>query len=244
MLSYGTVAKSAATRGGRSKLTGSRQQGNGLTDRHAPCDAGLDIPEQGARMSARRSFVFLAVALAVSACSHKDRSTADSAGGAMSADSSTLNNPTSVTPAAGGAAQVTATDGKSVNRATEYELTDQNFNQFVKASDSLAALRQRDSTVRATLDEQISDAGNGTQVSATDAGIKHLQSNAVVNNAIVSTGMSVPDYFVASIAIGQAERFLDNPKAAPPTPALGKNIKFLQSHRAALQAMRTRDKNQ
>jgi len=195
-------------------------------------------------MSARRSFLFLAAALTVGACSHKDRSTADSAGGAVSADSSTLNHATSVTPAEGGAAQVTSTDAKSVRLASEYRLTEQSFNQFVKASDSLAALRQRDTTVRATLDAQISDAANGTQVSAYDAGIKHLESNALVNNAIVSTGMSVPDYFVASIAIGQAERFLDNPKAAPPTPALGENIKFLQAHRAALQAMRTRDKNQ
>ena len=241
MLSCGTVKRGAEDARREEQGDRARQQGNGLTDRHAPCDAELDNHEPGARMSARRSFIFLAAALAVSACSHKDNSTADSAAGAVSADSSTLNHPLSVTPAEGGAAQVTATDGKSVNRATEYELTDQNFNQFVKASDSLAALRQRDSTVRATLDEQISDAGNGTRVSATDAGIKHLESNAVVNNAIVSTGMSVPDYFVASIAIAQAERFLDNPKAAPPTPALGKNIEFLQAHRAQLQAMRTRD---
>jgi hypothetical protein len=54
--------------------------------------------------------------------------------------------------------------------------------------------------------------------------------------------MSVPDYFVASIAIAQAERFLDDPKAAPPTPVLGDNIRFLQQHRAELKAMRERDK--
>jgi hypothetical protein len=147
-----------------------------------------------------------------------------------------------VTPAAGGAAQVTSTDAKSVRLASEYKLTDENFQQFVKASDSLATLRRRDSAVNALLDAQISDAATGTRVMDYDAGVQHLQSNARVNNAIVSTGMSVPDYFVASIAIAQAERFLDNPKAAPPTPALSSNIEFLQAHRAELQAMRTRDK--
>jgi hypothetical protein len=191
-------------------------------------------------MPALRAFAVVAAALVVGACSHKDRPTADSAGGAVSADQSDISHPLSVTPAAGGAAQVTATDAKSVNRATEYRLTDQNFSQFVKASDSLAALRKRDPSVASTLDEQITDAGTGTKVSATDAGIKHLESNAAVNNAITSTGMSVPDYFVASIAVAQAARFLDNPKAAPPTPALGKNIEFLQAHRAELQAMTAR----
>src|SRR6476469_1189804 len=118
-------------------------------------------------MSAFRAFAVVTAALVVGACSHKDRPTADSAGGAVSTDQSDISHPLSVTP--------TASDGKSVNRATEYRLTDQNFSQFVKASDSLAALRKTDSTVARTLGEQISDAGNGTQVSATDAGIKHLE---------------------------------------------------------------------
>lgn len=195
-------------------------------------------------MKALRSVAVVAAALVLGACSHKDRSTADSAGGAVSTDQSDISHPLSVTPAAGGAAQVTATDAKSVNRATEYRLTDQNFSQFVKASDSLAVLRRRDSSVARMLDEQISDAASGTRVTSTDAGLKHLESNVAVNNAITGTGMSVPDYFVASIAIAQAERFLDNPKAAPPTPALGKNIQFLQAHKAELQAMRSRDKTQ
>jgi hypothetical protein len=191
-------------------------------------------------MPSLRSFAFVAAALVVGACSNQDRTTADSSAGAVSVDKTDIGHPLSATPAAGGAAQVTATDAKSVRLATEYKLTDQNFQQFVKASDSLAMLRKRDPGVRATLDQDISDAANGTQVSAYDAGIKHLESNAEVNNAIVATGMSVPDYFVASIAIAQAERFLDSPQAAPPTPALQDNIKFLQQHRAELQAMRGR----
>lgn len=192
-------------------------------------------------MSPLRTLTLLAAALALGACSHDNRTTADSASGAL-ASGTDISHPVSATPAAGGAAQVTATDAKSVRLATEYRLTPENFSQFVKASDSLAVLRQHDGMVNALLNEQISDAGTGTYVSGNNAGVQHLESNAKINNSIVSTGMSVPDYFVASIAIAQAERFLDNPKAAPPTPALGENIRFLQAHRAELQAMRGRDK--
>lgn len=193
-------------------------------------------------MSSLRSFALVAAALAVGACSRQDRTTTDSAAGTVSADPTDIGHPLSVTPAAGGAAQVTSTDAKSVRLASEYKLTNENFQQFVKASDSLAALRKQDSFVNALLNEQISDAATGTVVSDYDAGVQHLQSNVKINNAIVSTGMSVPDYFVASIAVAQAERFLDNPKAAPPTPALSGNIEFLQAHRAELSAMRQRDK--
>jgi hypothetical protein len=192
-------------------------------------------------MSPLRTLAFLAAALAAAACSHDNRTTADSASGAL-ASGTDIGHPVSVTPAAGGAAQVTATDAKSVRLATEYKLTPENFNRFVKASDSLAVLRQHDGMVNALLNEQITDAGTGTYVSGTNAGVQHLESNAKINNAITSTGMSVPDYFVASIAIAQAERFLESPQAAPPTPTLGENIRFLQAHRAELQAMRERDR--
>lgn len=193
-------------------------------------------------MHSLRSFALITAACAVGACGKADRTTTDSAAGSVTVDASAIGHPVSVTPAAGGAAQVTATDAKSVRLATEYKLTPENFSQFVKASDSLAVLRRHDGMVNALLNEQITDAATGTYVSGNNAGVQHLQSNAKINNAIVSTGMSVPDYFVASIAIAQAERFLDNPKAAPPTPALGDNITFLQQHRAELQAMRERDK--
>jgi hypothetical protein len=192
-------------------------------------------------MSSLRSLALFVAALALGACSGRDRTTTDSAAGTVSADPTDIGHALGATPAAGGAAQVTSTDAKSVRLASEYRLTDRNFQQFVKASDSLAALRTHDSFVNALLNEQISDAATGTYVSDYDAGVQHLQSNAKINNAIVSTGMSVPDYFVASIAIAQAERFLDNPKAAPPTPALSGNIEFLQAHRAELQAMRARE---
>jgi hypothetical protein len=50
--------------------------------------------------------------------------------------------------------------------------------------------------------------------------------------------LSVKDYFVASIAIAAAERFIADPKAAPPTPSLAKNAEFLRSHRLDLDRLR------
>lgn len=188
-----------------------------------------------------RRFALFAIALGAAGCARTD-GTADSANGSIlaqeMADSAGLLG---ATPAAGGAAQVTATDAESVRLATEYKLTDENFGRFLQASDSLAVLRKRDPQARAVLEEQISDNGSGTRVSAYNAGPKHLESNAAVTNAIAASGMSVTDYFVASIAIAQAERFIDDPKAAPPTPTLSVNARFLAAHRAELQAMRSRD---
>ncbi|MDB4899259.1 MAG: hypothetical protein JWN53_1067 [Gemmatimonadetes bacterium] len=180
----------------------------------------------------------LSVATLAAACSRSDHTTADSAGGnviaQMARTADTGNAASAVTPTAGGIAKVTPTDAKSVTRATEYKLTDDNFRKFLVATDSLTALRARDPQARAFLDEGINDAGVGTTVSANNAGQKHLENLPSVNNAITASGLSVPDYFVASIAIAQAERFMGNPKAAPPTPALTANAQFLNAHKAEL----------
>lgn len=191
-------------------------------------------------MSTLRQLVWLTAALGAAACGRSDR-TADSANGIAGRELADSASLLGATPAAGGAAQVTATDAESVRLATEYELTDDNFRRFVQASDSLAVLRKRDPRARALLDEQITDNGSGTRVSAYNAGPKHLESNAAVKNAITASGMSVADYFVASIAIAQAERFIDDPSAAPPTPTLSGNAKFLAAHRADVDAMHSRD---
>jgi hypothetical protein len=127
-----------------------------------------------------------------------------------------------------------------VRKAEEYKLTDDNFRHFIQASDSLDALRRRDPRARAFLDQNITDDGTGTRVTTNDAGVKHLGAGSVVSNAINSAGISVPDYFVTAIAIAQAERFMGNPKAAPPTPALSANAAFLNAHSAELKALRTR----
>jgi hypothetical protein len=193
-----------------------------------------------------RAFVLLAAGFAITGCGRSDRTTADSAGGnviAQMARTADTGNPSSVTPAAG-EVKVTATDARSVRKAEEYKLTDDNFRRFIQASDSLDALRRRDPQARAFLDKDITDDGSGTRVTTSDAGVKHLEADPAINNAITSAGISVPDYFVAGIAIAQAERFMGNPKAAPPTPALSVNATFLEAHSAELKALRARQAKQ
>ena len=193
---------------------------------------------------ARRSATALVLGAALVACSRSENSTTDTAAGNVAATGAAIDTGMSnaATPVAGGTAQITPTDAKSVEHATEYKLTDQNFRQFIAASDSLVALRRRDPAVRALFDKEVSDAGVNTQVGTMNAGRKRLEDNAVIAKAIESTGMSAKDYFVASIAVAQAERFIGNPKGAPPTPTLPANAEFLQKHQAELTALRTLEK--
>ena len=144
---------------------------------------------------------------------------------------------TAITQAAGPGVHVTRTDAKSVTRALEFELTAANFAQFMAAADSLATLERRDPTVRSYLDSNLDDAGS----KAADAGLKWLEANAAASSAIASTGLSVRDYFVASIAIASAERFINDVAAAPATPTLADNAEFLHAHKedlSRLQALR------
>lgn len=137
---------------------------------------------------------------------------------------------TAATPAVGPGVQVTRTDGKSVTRATRYELTPDNFAKFLAAADSLAALTARDSLERAHLTANITDAGS----TDADAGLKWLESDSAASRVINAAGISVKDYFVQSIAIAAASHFMADPKAAPPTPTLTRNAEFLRSHKADL----------
>jgi len=189
----------------------------------------------------RRTAAAIVLSAALAACSRSENKTTDSAAGnvGMSAGAVDTGMSNAATPMAGGTAQITPTDAKSVEHATEYKLTEENFRHFIAASDSLVALRRRDPAVRAMFDKQVSDAGVNTATSTMNAGRKRLEDNAAINNAIASTGMSAKDYFVAAIAVAQAERFMSNPKAAPPTPALPANAEFLQKHQGELTALRT-----
>jgi hypothetical protein len=174
-------------------------------------------------VTGRRAATALMLSAALVACSRSENSTTDSAAGNVGAAGTSIDTGmnNAATPVAGGTAQITPTDAKSVTQATEYKLTDENFRQFVAASDSLVALRRRDPAVRALFDKEVSDAGVNTQVETMNAGRKRLEDNPVIAQAIESTGMSAKDYFVASIAVAQAERFMGNPKSAPPADAAG-----------------------
>jgi hypothetical protein len=204
-----------------------------------------DIMRDVTFVSARQSAVALALSAALVACNRSENSTTDSAAGNVAAAAATVDTglANAATPIAGGTAQVTPTDEKSVTLATKYKLTDDNFRRFLAASDSLVVLRRRDPQVNAMFDKQVTDDGTTTRVSTMNAGRKRLQDNPVVNNVIASTGMSAKDYFVAAIAIAQAERFMGNPKAAPPTPTLPENAAFLQKHQAELTALRALERS-
>ncbi len=193
-----------------------------------------------------RAALFLLLPLLLADCGRGDNERTESAGGNVTAERATTvdtGNALSVTPAEGGVAKLTPTDEKSVSTAGKFKLTDDNFRKFTEATDSVLSLRARDPSVRAFLDANVTDTGNDIQVKDIDAGLKRLQNNATVSNAITSTGMSVRDYFVAAIAIAQAERFMGDPSAAVHTATLRPNAEFPDPWARGLLARRKRARN-
>jgi hypothetical protein len=180
----------------------------------------------------------LASAALIGACGRDRSSDTQAAAGTVDATADTAALRTSgATPATGPGIHVTRTDGKSVTRAMRYELTPDNFSHFLAAADSVVAVASRDSSARVALQTNLTDAGS----SDNDAGRKWLEAIAPVNAAINQAGLSVKDYFVVGIAIAAAERFITDPKAAPPTPSLTRNAEFLRSHTADLEKLHTQE---
>jgi hypothetical protein len=167
----------------------------------------------------------------LAACSSKAPNQQSAAGALDTASLATNGAPA----AAGPGVQVTRTDAKSVSRATQFELTADNFSKFLAAADSIVALEARDPSIRAYLGQNLTDAAARDR----DAGLRWLQASAAVTKAINTAGLPVQDYFVESIAIADADRFIGNPGAAPPTPALSKNAEFLRSHQADVERLKT-----
>jgi hypothetical protein len=167
------------------------------------------------------------VAFVLAGCSKKPNEQT-AAGGV---DTSAGTSLTTVTPAVGPGVQVTRTDEKSERKALEYELTQDNFSKFLAAADSVSALEGRDDATRKYLATNITDAG----AKDSDAGLKWLESNSALNNTINSAGISVPDYYVTSLATAAAARFLNDPNAAPGTPTLRKNADFLKDKKTDLE---------
>lgn len=165
------------------------------------------------------------------ACGGRRAAARDSAGGAMAGKDSAIDTDAGITPAAGPVAHVTKTDGKSVALATKYEITDANFRKYMAASESLSVLRARDPEVKRIADNPYLSGAGSPDV---NAGLKLLESNAAISKTINDAGISVPDYFVMSIAIASAERFMKDPKAAPPTPTLSRNAEYLRAHQSDL----------
>jgi hypothetical protein len=188
---------------------------------HPPARAALVFP------------VVAAVLLSTSAAcgrSEADRAT-DSAAGVVAADTAPAS--TTLTPAAP-APQPTAEDAKVVRDALQFKLTEDNLNKFMKAGNSLAFLRARDAQIRGYL-ESI----GGSRGQDDDAALERLEEHAQISKAINDAGLSVRDYYTMAIAVSTAKRFVDNPDAAPPTPSLRDNAKFLRDHRQHLAHLRT-----
>jgi len=188
----------------------------------------------------KRTVLPLASAALFIACG-RDRSNDHQASAAgtldMTAADTAALRTSGATPATGPGIHVTRTDGKSVTRAMRYELTSDNFSHFQAAADSVVAVAARDSAARDALQSNLTDAGSPDA----DAGRKWLEAIAPVNTAINQAGISVKDYFVAGIAIAAAERFIADPKSAPPIPSLTKNAEFLRSHPAELRRLHTQE---
>jgi hypothetical protein len=179
----------------------------------------------------------LAATVAVAGCRGSRGDARDSASGAMdtlATRDSAIVQTTAATPAIGPLIHVTKTDGKSVHDATQYRLTDENFSKFAQVAESLAVLRARDPQVHQLADSPLTNAGS-TDV---NAGLKLLESNDAISGVISRGGLSTRDYFVMGIAIAGASRFIDDPKAAPPTPTEEENAKFLRGHVAELNRLR------
>jgi hypothetical protein len=157
--------------------------------------------------------------------------TASSAGTVPASDSS--NGAISATTAAiGPGIQVTSTDEHNVSRSFDLKLTNDDWAKFLEAADTVAALRARDPQVRQHLDAQIVGAKTD------DAGQKWLESEPKVAAAITSSGLTVKDYYRLGIVTATAMRFMNDPNAAPPTPAGRENAKFLQDHKADLEHLK------
>lgn len=180
----------------------------------------------------RVSIVLAAALLTTGAACGRDETgrAADSAAGVVPAD--TAPATTALTPAAP-APQPTAEDAKVVRDALEFRLTEDNLNKFIKAGNSLAFLRARDPQIRGYL-ESI----GGSREKDDDAALERLERHAQVSKAITDAGLSVRDYYTMALAIASARRFVDNPDAAPPTPTLSDNAKFLRDHREHLAHLR------
>jgi hypothetical protein len=159
---------------------------------------------------------------------------ATSSSGSVAPTSDTTNGAISATTKAlGPGIQVTPTDEHNVNRAFDYKLTDNDWSRFLKAADTVAALRARDADVRAHLDSQIVGAKTD------DAGEKWLESDPKVSAAITSAGITVKDYYRLGLVSAQAVRFMDNPASAPPTPAGRANAEFVANHKADVEHLRS-----
>lgn len=179
------------------------------------------------RIASIRGFTAALVVLA--ACGDKGEIAQDSA--RMAADTMPV---VATAPAAGPLGAVPPADSDLSMDALEFQITDQSFATFVKASEALSFLRARDMNVRSMLAQTGTTADTSTQ-SLVDRLEKHPQ----ISQAIANAGMTVKDYYVMAIAIANAQRHAASPETAPPTPAGKANAEWVARNRSQLGKLQT-----
>lgn len=186
------------------------------------------------------SAALVAATMMSAACGHKEpaadstaaRDSATANGSVAPASDTTHGALSANVDAIGPGIQVSPTDEHNVHRSLDYKLTDNDWSRFLKAADTVAALRARDPQVRAHLDSTIVGAKTD------DAGQKWLEADPKVTAAIASAGMTVKDYYRLGIVTATAMRFMNDPNAAPPTPAGRANAEFVKNHQADLEHLK------
>lgn len=169
------------------------------------------------------------VALALSACGDSDQAAQDSARFATD----TMPATTSTAPV-GPIPSLPAADGDLMRDALEFQITDENFAKFVRASEALSFLRSRDMNVRSMLEQA------GTSADTTTGSLlERLESHPQVSQAIANAGMTVRDYYVMAIALANARRHAANPEGAPPTPVGTANAEWLAKNQGQLARLQT-----
>ncbi len=169
------------------------------------------------------------VALALSACSDGKQAAADSA--RFATDTVPI---TTTTAPVGPIPTVPAADGDLMRDALQYEITDQQFANFVRASEALAFLRSRDMNVRSML-EQAGTAADTT----TGSLLQRLENHPQVSLAINNAGISVRDYYVMAITLANARRHAGNPEGSPPTRVGRTNAEWYARNQAQLTRLQT-----
>ena len=181
-----------------------------------------------ARISFTRVVTLTVALAAVAAC---DR-------GEIAEDSARLATDTMATTAeptpAGPLPTVPGEDAELVMAATEYEITSENFERFLRASEALSYLRARDAQVRSLLER-----AGGTSDTSANSLLDQLEAHPQISQAITSAGMSVRDYYVMAIALAAAQRYSANPESAPPTPVGRKNAEWVRGNQAQVARLRT-----
>lgn len=171
----------------------------------------------------------ITVAFALAACGDSDKIAEDSARFATD-----TMPATATTVPAGPIPSVTAADGDLMRDALEFQLTDQNFATFAKASEALSFLRSRDMNVRSMLEQ----AGT-TADTTTGSLLERLENHPQVSQAITNAGMTVRDYYVMAIALANAQRHAANPDGAPPTPVGKANAEWVARNGGQLARLQT-----